>query len=196
MGGESRLQNALILLLKGNRTLLVPTVHGTAWEAPQAGFELVSPIKVTWICSTNHQKTSVTKCSNTIDPSKLKRHGTHAYRTSINAIPKRGAILRRIEGGYIFLFCSKPKLHIRRRPIPVHHEILLWVSSIFIVSALRANKFGCLKSPRSGENCWVCFLFCHGLHVLSRVSFGRFILSRVILSRVIADPLRKLWSIP
>ena len=39
---------------------------------------------------------------------------------------------------------------------------------------------------------WGCFLFCHGLHVLSWVSLGRFILSRVILSRVIADPLRKL----
>ena len=125
--------------VNGQSTSTSRARHGMG--GPQGGFEFISPIKVKWICSTNHQKTSFPKCSNTIDPSKLKRHGTHAYRTSINAIPKRGAILRRIEGGYIFLFCSKPKLRLSVRPsVPVHHEILLWVSFIFIVSALRANN--------------------------------------------------------
>ena len=126
---------------------------------PQGGFEKISPIKTKWICSTNHQKTSVTKCSNTIDPSKLKRHGTHAYRTSINAIPKRGAILRRIEGGHIFLFCSKPKLQSVRPSNPSNpsnpanrSKPSSWDLTPFSATfVLRWSHFGVTKNSESSE---------------------------------------------
>ena len=63
-------------------------------------------------CARTEKPDSVATSSKLVDRPKLKRHGNHAYTTSINTIPKRGAIFSKIEGGNICLFCSKPKLHL------------------------------------------------------------------------------------
>ena len=68
-------------------------------------------------CARTKKPESVRKCSKVVDRPKLKRHGTHAYTASINTIPKRGAILSKIKGYHICLFCSKPKLHLSSRVV-------------------------------------------------------------------------------
>ena len=99
------------------------------------------------VCARTSRSHSVAKSSKVVDRPKLKRHGTHAYTTSINTIPKRGAIFSKIEGGNICLFCSKPKLHLSsRESVPLHHQIQLWVCFAVIVNAPPVRLGGILNN--------------------------------------------------